>query len=182
MLQNTDLFIVERGGLQYRMTADEVAQFVGAIKDYTAATIPARDAGTLIPSGVPIKAGDRIFVTDATADATVDAGWAVYRVVSISPDVFEKIQEQESLDLVITAATDLSYTPSPGQGTVVSSTGNDAVIPLADATNAGLMSPGAFNNIHVPALAGLTAATNPVNVNGANQQITFGIAQLTPLP
>jgi len=38
-------------------------------------------------------------------------------------------------------STDLSYTPSPTDGTVTSSTGTDATIPLADGTNAGLLSP-----------------------------------------
>jgi hypothetical protein len=38
-------------------------------------------------------------------------------------------------------ATDLSYTASPTNGIVVSSTGTDATIPLADGTNAGLLSP-----------------------------------------
>jgi hypothetical protein len=38
-------------------------------------------------------------------------------------------------------ATDLSYTASPTDGIVVSSTGTDAIIPLADNTNAGLLSP-----------------------------------------
>jgi len=37
--------------------------------------------------------------------------------------------------------TDLSYTPSTTSGTVNSSTGTDAVIPLAGALNAGLLSP-----------------------------------------
>lgn len=40
-----------------------------------------------------------------------------------------------------TGITDLDYTPSPTQGTVTSSTGTDAIISLADNTNAGLMSP-----------------------------------------
>jgi len=40
-----------------------------------------------------------------------------------------------------TGTTDLGYTPSPTNGTVTSSTGDDAVIPLADSTNAGLLSP-----------------------------------------
>jgi hypothetical protein len=37
--------------------------------------------------------------------------------------------------------TDLGYTASPTNGTVTSSTGTDATIPLADGTNAGLLSP-----------------------------------------
>jgi len=38
-------------------------------------------------------------------------------------------------------ATNLSYTPSPTDGTVNSDTGTDATIPLTDGTNAGLFSP-----------------------------------------
>jgi len=38
-------------------------------------------------------------------------------------------------------ATNLSYTASPTNGIVTSDTGNDATIPLADNTNAGLLSP-----------------------------------------
>jgi len=38
-------------------------------------------------------------------------------------------------------ATNLGYTASPTGGTVTSDTGTDATIPLADATNAGLMTP-----------------------------------------
>ena len=37
--------------------------------------------------------------------------------------------------------TNLTYTPSPTQGQVNSDTGTDAVIPLADGTNAGLLTP-----------------------------------------
>lgn len=38
-------------------------------------------------------------------------------------------------------ATNLTYTPSPSDGKVNSDTGTDATIPLADATNAGLLAP-----------------------------------------
>jgi hypothetical protein len=41
----------------------------------------------------------------------------------------------------VSGATDLSYTASPTNGVVVSSTGTDSTIPLADGTNAGLLSP-----------------------------------------
>ena len=41
-------------------------------------------------------------------------------------------------------ATNLTYTPSPTNGIVVSDTGDDATIPLADATNAGLLKPAKF--------------------------------------
>ena len=43
-LQNSDLFIVERAGERYNMTADQIADFVGAVRDFSAADIAARDA------------------------------------------------------------------------------------------------------------------------------------------
>ena len=43
--------------------------------------------------------------------------------------------------------TNLFYTASPTQGIVVSNTGTDAIIPLADNTNAGLLSPAEKNKI-----------------------------------
>jgi hypothetical protein len=95
MLQNTDLFIVERAGVRYKMTADQIADFVGAIRDYTVLTIAERNALT------GLKIGDRIWVADATPDSSVTIGWAIYRVQSTGPNVFFKIQEQESMDLII---------------------------------------------------------------------------------
>jgi hypothetical protein len=41
----------------------------------------------------------------------------------------------------VNASTNLTYTPSAINGTIVSDTGTDATIPLADNTNAGLISP-----------------------------------------
>lgn len=174
-LSNSDLFMVERSGVQYKMTAETIADFVGAVRDFTAADIAARDAIT------GLTVGDRVFVTDASSDATVVSSWAVYRVQSVGPVVFEKIQEQESMDLVISATTDLAYTSGAASGIVTSSTGTNATIPLADGTNAGLMSPVMFTNSHEAATSGLTAGTNPINVSGT-QVLTLGITQLTALP
>lgn len=44
-------------------------------------------------------------------------------------------------------STNLGYTPSPTQGVVTSDTGVDAILPLADGTNAGLLSPIQFNKL-----------------------------------
>ena len=57
--------------------------------------------------------------------------------------------------------TNLSYTASPTNGVVVSDTGGDATLTLADATNAGLMSPAGFSK-----LAGIAAGAE-VNLTGA---------------
>lgn len=45
---------------------------------------------------------------------------------------------------VISGGVNLEYTPSPTQGTVTSDTGTDAIIPLADVTNAGLLKPAKY--------------------------------------
>ena len=174
-LINSDLFMVERSGVQYKMTADAIADFVGAVRDYTTATITSRNLLT------GLNVGDRVFVTDASGDATVTSGWAVYRVQSTGPIVYAKIQEQESMDLVISASTNLAYTPGAASGVVTSDTGTDATIPLADGTNAGLMPPAMFTASHAAATSGLTAGTNPVNIT-AGQVLTFGVTQLTALP
>lgn len=108
-LINNDLFIVERAGVQYKMTADQIATFIGAIRDYTVANIADRNALT------GLKVGDRVFVADATADATILTGWAIYRVASLLPNVFSKIQEQESMDIVIT-----THNPATAGGTAQS--------------------------------------------------------------
>jgi len=175
-LQNTDLFIVERGGVQYKMSADEFADFVGAVRDHTVADIAERDA---LPD---LKAGDRVFVTDASSEADVDSGWAIYRVVSVSPNVFLKIQEQESMDVSVTSATNLSITRNAVSATIESDTGTNATIPSVDGTNAGLATPQMFNDSHPAASAGLTSAANPVVVNASNQEVTFNITQLDLLP
>ena len=60
--------------------------------EHNAADIAARDLLT------DLVTGDRVFVTDASADATVDLGWAVYRWDGAA---FLKMTEAESLDLVL---------------------------------------------------------------------------------
>jgi hypothetical protein len=180
-LTSTDLFLVERAGVQYKMTSDQIATFVGAVKDITATSYANMLAGTFV-GGVVAKTGDRVFISDATGDTTVTTGWAIYRITSISPVVAVKIQEQESMDLTINAVTNLSATISASSIIIVSDTGTDATIPLATGTNAGLASPSMFTNEHVKAVAGLTTASNPVNVNSSTQAITFGITQLSALP
>jgi hypothetical protein len=59
-------------------------------------------------------------------------------------------------------ATNLAYTPSPTNGIVTSDTGTDATIPLADVTNAGLLTPSEKTKIanSVP----YTGATSDVNL------------------
>ena len=58
-------------------------------------------------------------------------------------------------------ATNLGYTPSPTNGTVTSSTGSSATLPLADATNAGLLKPAKF-----------TVLENTSGTNTGDQNLT----------
>lgn len=168
MLTNTDLFIVERGGIEYQMDAAQLQTFVQA--NFIAADIAARDALTLV-------AGQEVYVVDATADATVGAGGAKY---IFDGAAFIKIAEDESFDVAI-SPTNLGYTPSPTNGLVTSDTGTDATIPAVTATNAGLATPAMLNATHDAATAALTPATNPVTVD-AGQAVGFSISQLAPLP
>lgn len=65
--------------------------------------------------------------------------------IYLSDGVLEKWLYTTSWALAYTlpapAGTNLAYTASPTNGTITSDTGSDAVIPLADGTNAGLLSP-----------------------------------------
>ena len=72
-------------------------------------------------------------------------------------------------------ATNLSYTPSPTNGIVVSDAGTDATIPLADVTNAGLIS-----SSEKTKLAGIATGAE-VNVN-ADWNATSGDAQILNKP
>lgn len=172
-LQDTDLLLVERGGVKYRMTADQLADFLGAVKDVTAADIADRDSKT------GVEVGYRVFVVDASADPDVDSGWAVYRVASLAPLLFNKIQEQESLDVAV--AVDLGYVASASSGTVTNSAGSDSVIPSVSATLAGLATPAMFSAAHVGATAKDTPTTNPITVD-ADQKLGLSIGQLLALP
>ena len=60
------------------------------------------------------------------------------------PKSYKKINGVE----IITPSTDLSYVSEASSGTIFSSTGNDATIPLADITNAGLLSPSEKSKIN----------------------------------
>ena len=173
-LQDTDLLLVERGGVKYHMTADQIADFLGAVNDFSVALYS--DLGSV----TDVKVGDRIFVADATGDPNVASGWAIYRVSSVGPVTHDKVQEQESLD--VTVVVNLGYTASTSSGTVTSSAGTDATIPAVDGTNAGLATPAMFNNSHVPAVAAGTPTTNPVTVNAATQELDLNIGQLLALP
>ena len=68
--------------------------------------------------------------------------------------------------------TDLSYIPAVSQGTVTSSTGTDATIPLADATNAGLFTATEKTKLAGLSNVNLTEGTG-INITGAYPSLTI---------
>jgi hypothetical protein len=190
-VQGSDYFIIERGGAVYSALASDILAYMQAnlgTSEYDVANIAARNALT------GLTTGDRVFVLDATGDATVASGWAIY---VWRGGGFTKVAEAEGLD-VVAGGADLSYTASATQGIVVSSTGTDATIPAANVTNAGLMIPAQFNKlsfvtvtgaVNLDSLAGASHAavtpagsanTNPLTLTG--QALGFSISQLTAAP
>jgi len=75
----------------------------------------------------------------------------------------------------VTGGANLDYTPSPTNGIVSSDSGTDATIPLADSTNAGLISPSEKTK-----LAGIATGAE-VNVN-ADWNSTSGDSQILNKP
>lgn len=191
-VQGSDNFLISRSGTNYRVLGSDLLAYVQAnigSSEYNVADIAARNALT------GISTGDRVYVADASADATVTAGWAIYAWIG---SAWLKIAEQEGLDAGGLGGADLSYTASPTQGIVVSSTGTDATIPAADGTNAGLMVPAQVTKVgHLTVTAATnldtirtashaavtltgSASTNPLTLAG--QALGFSIASLTLAP
>lgn len=190
-LQGSDNLMIDRGGVLYRILGSDILSYIQAnvgTSEYEVANIAARNALT------GLSTGDRVFVADATGDATVSTGWAIY---IWRGSAWTKVGEAEGLDIVAGGA-DLSYTASPTQGVVVSSSGNDATIPAVNGTNAGLMLPAHFTKLgfisvtgnanldtlasasHAAATLAGTTNTNPLTLSG--QAIGFSISQLTAAP
>jgi hypothetical protein len=189
--QGTDQLAIERGGVLYRTLGSDVLAYVRSqlgTSEYSVANIAARNALT------GVTTGDICYVVDATGDATVNSGWAVYMWQGAA---WSKISEQESID-VVAGGTDLTYTASPTNGVVVSSTGTDATIPLGTGTNAGLLAPAQFTKLgnvsvtqpvdldalksasHAAVTTAGSANTNPIVVTG--QALSFSISNLTAAP
>lgn len=191
-LTGSDHFAISRAGTLYKISGSDILAYIGAnigTSEYEVADIAARNALS------NLSLGDRIFVTDATGDATVDAGWAIYVYRSVG--VYTKVAEEEGLDVVVGGAN-LTYTPGASDGIVVSSSGTDATIPGVTGSNAGLMLPAHKTKIdymtitaatdldairtasHAAVTTSGTGASNPITVSG--QVLSFSIAGLTSAP
>ena len=190
-LQGSDYFIIERGGSVYHTLGSDILAYIQANIGSTQFEVPNITARNALTG---LTVGDRVFVIDATGDATVSSGWAIY---VWRGSAFTKVAEQEGLDVVVGSAN-LSYTASPTQGVIVSSTGDDATIPAANGTNAGLMVPAQVNKLaHVSvsqpvdldametashAAVNLAGSTNTNPLTRSGQTLGFSISQLTAAP
>jgi hypothetical protein len=193
-VQGSDYLMVSRGGNLYKVLASDVLAYVQSstgTAEYRVANIAERNA---LDSSM--SAGDRVMVDNATADATVSSGWALYQW--LSSGVWRKIAEAESLDITVGGTTNLAYSAGATNGVVTSDTGTDATIPAANGTNAGLMLPAQFNKLtnlgitqsvdldaveaasHAAVTLGGSGSTNPLTLSG--QQLGFSIANLTSAP
>ena len=191
-VQGSDYFIIERGGAVYHVLASDILAYVQSLigtSEYDVPNIAARNALT------NLSIGDRVYVVDATGDSTVNSGWAIYTYRGSNS--WTKVAEQEGLDVQV-GGTDLTYVATPTGGQINSSTGADATLPAANATNAGLMVPAQFtklgyiavgsavdlNNLATASHAAATLAgntnTNPLTLSG--QVLGFSISQLTAAP
>lgn len=190
-LQGSDVFMIDRAGTNYKLPGSAILAYIQAnvgTSEYEVATIAARNA----LSGVSV--GDRVFVVDATGDATVSSGWAIYVWRGAA---YTKVAEQEGLDVVV-GGTDLSIVTGASSININSSTGADVTIGAATASLAGLMLPAQFTKLanitvtqavdldaletasHAAVTAAGSATTNPITVTG--QVLGFSIANLTTAP
>ena len=135
-LNGSDNLAISRAGSLFKILGSDILAYVEAnigTSQFSVANIVARNALTNLSSG------DRVYVTDATGDATVTAGWAIY--LYVSSGVWTKVGESESMDVIAGSITNLTYTAGASSGIVVSSDGADATLPAVDGVNAGLALP-----------------------------------------
>lgn len=100
----------------------------------------------------PITSPDNsIEVTSTSLELQIQLSAAIQTQINSAlqsgANISELTNDTGYLTLADIDATDLSYTPSATNGTVNSSTGTDATIPLAGALNAGLLSPSEKSDI-----------------------------------
>lgn len=82
----------------------------------------------------------------------------------------------DSVVLPTGGGANLSYSASPSGGAVISDSGTDASLPLANGTNAGLASPTMFTNSHVPVTV---TDSGSVDFTLTGQDVTAKISGIT---
>ena len=144
------------------------SEFVDAQLDYTDLANP-----PTIPT-TPAEVGAD---ADGTAQAAITAheGDANYRHIPVGGTTGQILKVDGGgaiawdTDASGAGATDILFTPTAGAGTLTSSTGSDTTIPLADGTNAGLMTSAEQAAI----------AANSLKANNVTTDLTYTAASLT---
>jgi hypothetical protein len=149
--------------------------FYAELYKYDGTTFTLIASGSAVPEGITNgTAIDAYFTALAVPETvlTVNDRLAIRVYVTVSGKTITLHTQNGHLCEVITSfsvgAADLGYTPSPTNGTVTCSTGTDATIPLADATNAGLLKPAKFTV--------LENTTNSNNGDDAPNSLYSGLA------
>lgn len=166
-----------------------------ASSDGTDATVPAASltqAGLLTAAKLLEINNNTLKETNVTTDLSLGTATATTRVIESSDgtDVtlpaasgteagllsVAKLAEIDANTLKETnVTTDLGYTAAVSSGTVTSSDGSDATIPLADATNAGLMTAAEKSAIAANSLKTVEGTLNEISVSEASGVFTVGL-------
>lgn len=168
-LQGSDSFVIERSGTVYKTLGSDILAYIQSevgTSEYDVADIAGRNALT------GLSTGDRVFVLDASSDATVSSGWAIYVWRGLA---FTKVAEEEGLDVLV-SGTNLAFVPGATSAQLTSSTGTDATLAAATGTDAGLMTNAQFTK-----LAGIWAGadvTSTANVTAAGALMDSEVTNL----
>lgn len=155
------LFTVNTSGSITNITSSDSSISVsgGNIKDLKVSTSLQNIINSALQSNDPISSllNDSGYLTLTDLPTFNPSDYDLSEFTNVSSDPFVKQSE------LVSGTTDLSYTPSPTNGIVTSSTGSDATIPLADNTNAGLIDSAEKNKISTaiqPSDLGAVATSN----------------------
>lgn len=91
------------------MSQDAVTDALAALGGGVVVHITYADIAAMLADQANQDVGKWYMATDASADATVDAGWAIYQKLAPSTanlTDYQKIAEQESLDIIVTNASE----------------------------------------------------------------------------
>lgn len=150
--------------------------------DATITSVTGVNAGLATPAMLTNSHVPATFNDSGTIDFTVsgtDNQTVTATLLGVSGATIGQVPQSDGAGNITwvtpTSATNLTYTASPTQGTVLSDTGTDAIIPTVTATNAGLATPDMLADSHVP----VTIVNSSVTITQSgtdNQTLTADIS------